>query len=98
MKYLPCPGDVKLQFVNISSVLITWSYHFENVSPQVQFVVQCSHNGESYINCSTLLNNTCFVYGGMKFAGYYQFRVIAYCLGMTSKPKGTYYFVNGITG
>ena len=90
------PSNVHLSFLNVSSVLITWSYPGDG--DQVHFIVQRSYDGDAYKNASGTLNVTQFVYTGMKFSAYYQFQVIA-CVGSeVSPPTETDYFINGITG
>ncbi len=92
---IPSPSNVQLSFLNISSVLISWSYPGAD---RAYFVVQRSYDGDAYKNVSGPLTATQFVYSGMKFSAYYQFRVIAYVGGEASPPTETGYFVNGITG
>ena len=92
---VPSPENVQLAFMSISSVLITWTYP---ASDHAHFVVQMSYDGDPYKNISGLLNSTQFVYSGMKYSAYYQFKVIAYVGGVASTPTETNYFINGITG
>ena len=96
---VPSPTNVQLRFINASAVLITWAHPLDPspLSP-IQYLIQVSHDGDPYQNSSDLLNVTEFVYSGMKYSAYYQFKVIAYRGGMASSPTETNYFLNGITG
>jgi len=95
---IPSPSSVKLEFVNISAVQISWSYPFEDVPAPVQFILQCSKDGQPYRDASDLLNSTQVVYGHMLLSAYYQFRVVAYHGGVASEPsQPSYSFLNGIT-
>ena len=96
---VPSPTNVQLRFINASAVLITWAYPPDpSLLSPAQFLVQVSHDGDPYQNSSDLLNVTEFVYLGMKYSAYYQFKVIAYQEGVASSPTETNYFLNGITG
>ena len=96
---IPPPSSVKLEFINISAVLVSWSYPFEDVPPPIQFLLQCSKDGRPYQNVTTLMNDTQFVFGPMLLSAYYQFRVRAYRRGVASEPsQPSYSFLNGITG
>jgi len=90
------PTDVQLQFIDISSVLISWSYPISD--HRALFLVQASHDGGPYQNISQPINTTQFVYSDMLYSAYYQFRVVAIVGGQQSSPTQTNYFVNGITG
>ena len=96
---IPPPSSVKLEFINISAVLVSWSYPFEDVPPPIQFLLQCSKDGRPYQNVTKLMNSTQFVFGHMLLSAYYQFRVTAYRRGVASHPsQPSYSFLNGITG
>ena len=96
---IPPPSSVKLEFINISAVLVSWSYPFEDVPPPIQFLLQCSKDGRPYQNVTKLMNDTQFVFGHMLLSAYYQFRVRAYRRGVASEPsQPSYSFLNGITG
>ncbi len=89
------PSEVELSFLNISSVLITWTYPLVD---HTHFIVQRSRDGDAYQNISSIINSTHYVSIGMKFAAYYQFRIIAIVKGVASPPTETNFFINGITG
>ena len=96
---IPPPSSVELEFINISAVLVSWSYPFQDVPPPIQFLLQCSKDGGPYQNVTKLMNSTQWVFGHMLLSAYYQFRVRAFHRGVASEPsQPSYSFLNGITG
>ncbi len=96
---LPSPSQPRLEHINISAVLISWTYPFSDVPPPIQFTVQMEKDATLYKNISELLNDTDYIYIGMKLGGRYQFRVIANRYGQSSDPsEPSYVFTNGETG
>lgn len=93
------PANVNLEFINMSAVLITWSYPAKDHShPPVHFLVRYSHDGDPYVDTARPTRLRSYVFNGMLYGGYYQFQVVA-IEGMTySEPATTDYFINGITG
>lgn len=95
---VPPPSFLKLLFINISAVRLSWNYPSNGDSLPIHFVVQMSHDGNPYMNISNLISEFTFVYNGMLFAAYYQFQVLACFEGVVSKPTKSDYFINGVTG
>ena len=100
---IPPPGTPTIQTVNISAVLITWTYP-PNLPSPVYFYVQCSIDGDPFANVSGLVPYTSgvtpsYVYRGLLFQAFYQFQVLASYAGESSNPSGTSNaFINGVTG
>ena len=92
---VPSPSEVQLLFINISSVLITWSYP---TTEHAHFLVQRSYDGDSYRNDSSLIYKTHYTSTGLKFGAYYEYRVIALLEGVASPPTENNFFINGVTG
>eukprot|EP00731_Ephydatia_muelleri_P026188 Em0018g288a len=99
---IPPPGTPTIQTVNISAVLITWTYP-PNLPSPVYFYVQCSIDGDPFANVSGLVPYTSgvtpsYVYRGLLFQAFYQFQVLASYAGESSNPSGTSNaFINGVT-
>ena len=99
---IPPPGKLTVQTINITAVLISWSYSYDLPSP-IYFYVQCSVDGDPFVNISGLIlfggGTTSYVYHGLRFQAFYQFQVIASFGGESSEPSSpSNAFINGVTG
>ena len=88
--------------INVTSINITWSYI--PTDPPTHFIVQIlssSYNDTKFHNLTnTLLSGTThYVYTGLTYGVFYQFRVVAYRDGHLSDPsEPSPIFDNGLTG
>lgn len=96
------PSTPETLHINMSSVNITWTYSDAPTDPPTQFIVQIrsqSFGDNKFHNLTTPLSKLYYVYTGLVYGVFYQFRVIAVRNGSFSEPSpSSFIFDNGMTG
>ena len=99
---IPAPSTPELTFINISSVNISWNFHYSAISAaqNVCFVIEYQNNTR-YANVSSMIcgeSHTFYIFPWLVRGQQYRFRIYATSGVMTTVGGWTFMFINGIEG
>lgn len=88
--------------INVTTVNISWTFSDRLTDTPTHFIVQIrsqTYNDTDFHNLTTPIHELYFIYSGLIYGEFYQFRIIAISDGNHSEPsEASSIFDNGLTG